>query len=87
MNKDTKSTIQYHELKKETITVLGGLLRIYIGTSLEDLTNKIYKSGEIITIEPYTIHKLEAVEDCLYMEISTNELWDIVNIDGVLTSK
>lgn len=83
MNKDNKSSIHYHELKKETITLLGGLLRIYIGTSLEDLTSKIYKSGETITIEPYTIHRMEAVEDCLYMETSTNELWDVVNLDSM----
>jgi hydroxymethylpyrimidine pyrophosphatase-like HAD family hydrolase len=87
MNKDTKSSIQYHELKRKTITVLSGLLHIYIGTSLEDLKNKIYKSEETITIDPYTIHRLIAMEDCLYMEISTNELWDLVNVDGALTSK
>ena len=80
MKKGHKCSIQYHELKKETIVVLTGTLLISIGPSLEDLTNKIYLPGETITIEPYTVHRMEAVEDCLYMETSTNELWDVVRL-------
>lgn len=73
-------SIQYHQLKRETILVITGKLRIYIGKTLEDLISKIYQCGDTITIEPYTVHRMEAVEDCLYTETSTNELWDVVRL-------
>jgi mannose-6-phosphate isomerase len=80
MKKGHACSIQYHELKRETIVVLSGKLNIYTGDSLETLSYKEYGHGDTITIEPYTIHRMESVEDCLYIETSTNELWDVVRL-------
>jgi mannose-6-phosphate isomerase len=71
---------QYHVCKRETILVFSGTLRIYIGASLETLEAKEYGPGETVTIEPYTVHKMEGVEDAVYYETSTNELWDVVRL-------
>ena len=73
-------SIQYHELKTETIIVLYGKLNIYTVTDKDNLSIKEYSSGETITINPYTIHRMEALEDSLYIECSTNELWDVVRV-------
>jgi len=80
MKKGHACSIQYHELKTETIVVLSGKLNIYIGDKLENLTVKEYVFGDTITIKPYTIHRMEAVEDSLYIESSTNELWDVIRL-------
>ena len=80
MKKEHSCSIQYHELKKETIVVLTGALKISIGESLETLKDAVYCQGDTVTIEPYTVHRMEAVEDCLYMETSTNELWDVIRL-------
>ena len=83
MTKGNACSIQYHELKTETIIVLSGLLRIYIGKNgepIDALTYKDFSIGETITINPYTIHRMEAIQDSLYIECSTNELWDIVRL-------
>jgi mannose-6-phosphate isomerase len=71
---------QYHVCKRETILVFSGKLRIYIGPSLEGLESRVYGPGETVTIEPYTVHKMEGVEDAVYYETSTNELWDVVRL-------
>jgi mannose-6-phosphate isomerase-like protein (cupin superfamily) len=71
---------QFHKLKRETILVFAGRLRISVGPSLEELEAREYGPGETITIEPYTVHKMEGVEDCVYYETSTNELWDVVRL-------
>jgi len=71
---------QYHELKTETIIVLSGKLFIYTGESLDSLEKKEYNFGDTITIKPYIIHKMESIEDCLYLETSTNELWDVIRL-------
>lgn len=75
MTKGNKCSLQYHELKKETILVLSGVLLITTGD-----TQKEYRFGETITIPPYTVHRMEALEDALYTETSTNELWDVVRL-------
>jgi mannose-6-phosphate isomerase-like protein (cupin superfamily) len=80
MKKGHSCSIQYHELKTETIVVLSGRLLIYIGNSLDSLTSTEYICGDTITIKPYTIHRMESIEDCLYLETSTNELWDVIRL-------
>lgn len=86
MTKGNACSIQYHKLKTETITVLSGLLRIYIADldehSLKNVKSNYrdYSLGDTITIRPYTVHRMEALEDSLYMECSTNELWDVVRL-------
>ena len=56
MKKGNACSIQYHELKTETIVVLSGKLNIYIGDKLENLECVEYNYGDTITIKPYTIH-------------------------------
>lgn len=80
MKKGHSCSIQYHELKTETIMVLSGKLNIYIGDTLENLKKQEYTFSESITIKPYTIHRMEAIEDSLYLETSTNELWDVIRL-------
>ena len=81
MKKGHKCSLQYHKLKRETILVLTGELLISIGKDKESLQTKSYFSGDTVTIEPYTVHRMEAAEDCLYSETSTNELWDVVRLE------
>jgi hypothetical protein len=80
MKEGHSCSTQYHELKTETIMILKGILRIYIGNEIKSLDFKDYKEGEYITINPYTIHKMMGVSDCIYMETSTNELWDVIRL-------
>jgi mannose-6-phosphate isomerase-like protein (cupin superfamily) len=80
MKKGNACSIQYHELKTETIVVLSGKLNIYIGDKLENIKCLEYNYGDTITIKPYTIHRMEALEDSLYIECSTNELWDVIRL-------
>ena len=37
--------------------------------------------GNYGTINPYTIYRMEGIEDSLYLESSTNELWDVIRLD------
>lgn len=71
---------QYHVCKRETILVFSGQLRISIGSALDTMESRVYGPGETVTIQPYTVHKMEGVEDAVYYETSTNELWDVVRL-------
>lgn len=81
MKKNECCSMQYHELKRETIYVLSGKLRVYIGNNIEKLDKKEMVSGDTITILPYTIHRMEGIEDSEYLECSTNELWDVIRLE------
>ncbi len=80
MNKGHRCSLQYHKKKHETIYVLQGKLKIYSGVDIDKLYEKIYLANETISLEPGIIHRMEAVEDSIYLEASTPELDDVVRI-------
>jgi mannose-6-phosphate isomerase len=80
MWKGHRCSLQYHNQKKETIYVLSGQLKIHSGPSENELTVKIYGPNDTITLLPRTIHRMEGVEDCVYLEASTPQMEDVVRI-------
>ena len=75
-----RCSLQYHKVKRETIYVLSGSLRILSGPSAEALAEKIYGPGETITLAPGVVHRMEGVTDSVYLEASTPELDDVVRL-------
>ncbi len=80
MWKNHRCSLQYHKYKKETIYVLNGQLRIYIGTSRDDLSSQVLGPHETITLPPNMVHRMEGVEDCVYLEASTPEMDDVIRL-------
>ena len=81
MNKNCRCSLQYHNNKCETIYVLSGQLKIIEGNDKNNLKFDIYKAGSVITIQPKVIHRMEAVEDSVYLEASTPDTDDTVRIE------
>jgi mannose-6-phosphate isomerase-like protein (cupin superfamily) len=75
-----RCSLQFHNIKKETIYVLSGVLKIIQGPSQDELEEKIYRAGDTITIAPGLIHRMEGVEECVYLEASTPEMDDVVRL-------
>ena len=80
MLKGHRCSLQFHNHKKETIYVLSGKLRIVSGPNQNNLKEKIYLAGDSITISPGTVHRMEGVEDSVYLEASTAEMNDVVRL-------
>ena len=80
MLKGHRCSLQLHNHKKETIYVLSGQLRIISGPDRDHLTGEIYTEGEYITISPGVVHRMEGVEDSIYIEASTPEMDDVVRL-------
>ncbi len=80
MKKDHRCSLQYHIQKRETILVISGVLRILYGDEKENLNSQIFTAGESFTLNPGTIHRMEAVEDSVYIEASTPEMEDVVRL-------
>jgi len=75
-----RCSLQYHNIKKETVYVLSGVLKIIHGTTQDTLEEKLYRAGDTITIPPGLIHRMEGVEDAVYLEASTPEMDDVVRL-------
>lgn len=81
MNKGNRCSLQYHNIKKETIYVLSGNLKISFGPTIDSLEENIYLPNDSITIAPLVIHRMEAVTDSIYLEASTPDMDDVVRIN------
>jgi len=82
-----RCSLQYHNYKTETIYIISGKLRIYWGFFKFTLISKTYVQGEFLTINHGIIHRMEAVEDCVYLETSTPEIDDIVRLEDDYSRK
>ncbi len=73
-------SLQYHNLKDETMHVLSGelILRTRQG---EALVARAFRAGESVHIPPTLVHQIEAVVDSDVLEASTNHLDDLVRLE------
>ena len=78
--KGHRCSLQLHKVKQETIYVLTGRLRILSGLSQDHLVLRVYSPGEHVTLLPGLIHRMEAEEDCIYLEASTPEMDDVIRL-------
>ncbi len=69
-------SLQYHNIKEESIRVLSGTLTLILDETVLTLT-----SGESVNIKPKMIHRMEANrDDVTLIEVSTPEVEDIVRL-------
>lgn len=71
MRAGTSGPLQYHERKKETFFLFSG--HAFVWFQAEDGTPRGHnmKPGESIHVPPGAVHKVEAIEDCVFFEAST----------------
>ncbi len=81
MKKGHRCSLQYHNTKHETIYVLEGKLNIFIGSSIDNIEAKVFHPNMSVTLEPGIIHRMEALEDCIYLEASTPEIDDVIRLN------
>lgn len=64
-------SLQYHEAKDETLTVLSGEARLELGASQDALRSRVMRPGDIVHLAPLVLHRLTAVTDVVLAEVST----------------
>jgi len=73
-------SLQYHNVKDETMHVLTGELIVRTADSEGNLTARQLHAGESMHIPAKLIHQVEAVVDTDVLEASTPELDDLVRL-------
>tara|TARA_A100001035_G_scaffold200103_1_gene160611 strand:+ start:123 stop:464 length:342 start_codon:yes stop_codon:yes gene_type:complete len=80
MYKGCRCSLQFHEYKTETILIISGCLKITTGKNVTQFEEKIFYPGDSITIKKNIIHRMEAIEECVYIEASTPEIDDVIRL-------
>ncbi len=74
-------SLQYHEVKDETIYVQEGRIEAATGPSADRLETVVAGPGHVFHIPPGTVHRMRALEETVLLEVSTPHLDDIVRLD------
>lgn len=64
-------SLQYHENKDETLRLVSGNASLEHGPSAETLTSQVLGPGQSVHVPPLCVHRITAVTDCLFVEVST----------------
>jgi len=80
IRKGHKLSLQYHEVKEETILLHSGEM-IFTVDEGGALVQKRLRPGDSHHIAPGTRHRMEATEDCTVFEVSTPHLEDVVRLE------
>ncbi len=76
----TRLSLQYHRHKEETLLLQVGRAVVSLGEPDGPLTEVEMGPGEVIHVPPGRRHRLQALTDCDFMEVSTTELDDVVRL-------
>ena len=79
IEKGHKLSLQYHEVKDETIYIASGVMDLVLQKDGKEWTERL-EQGQSYHIPTGTIHRMVAVETCDAFEVSTPELDDVVRI-------
>lgn len=80
VSKGHRYSLQYHEKKIETQYLYKGKIKFIYGPDAEHLQEKIMLPGEKIDVMPFTVHRVEALEDSEIFEVSTPDLDDVIKL-------
>jgi len=80
INRGESLSLQYHEMKEETLFVVHGELKLTVEYD-GDRRDLALRAGQAFHIPPRLIHRMEAVEDTDVAEVSTPELDDVVRLE------
>jgi mannose-6-phosphate isomerase len=77
---------QYHEEKMETLKLVQGKVVVHFGaegdTENEPETFVLHSDENVaLHVNPKTIHRFEAIEDAVFVEVSTPQLMDVVRLE------
>ena len=83
-----KTSLQYHKLKREVNFLYEGKSNLHFYTKkfnerkfqINLIKKKLVKEGEYISINPFTVHRLESITNITLYEVSTPHLDDVIRL-------
>ena len=83
LKKGHRLSLQYHQRKHEVQYVASGRIKYTLSTADTpgEYRDVIVEAGSVVTLPPWSVHRMEALEDARIFEVSTPELDDVVRIE------
>lgn len=81
INKGQRLSLQYHKVKQETLYLDEGEIKFTLEDENGNLKDWVMKEGEAVDILPGKRHRMEALRDSKFFEVSTTELDDVVRCE------
>jgi mannose-6-phosphate isomerase-like protein (cupin superfamily) len=74
-------SLQFHNIKDETLYIYQGKALVEIEDEDGRLVEHEMASGDSFHLPPMTKHRMKAIDDTYFFEVSTPELDDVVRLD------
>ena len=81
VRKGHRLSLQYHEKKDESLYLREGKALVEIEGSDGRMESTILEAGQCRRIPPGTKHRIQAIEDTTFFEVSTPEMEDIKRLE------
>ena len=81
LKKGCRTSLQYHNIKEEHSYLLSGRLSIEEEDDSHNMITTVYGPGEIWHELPLAKHRVTALEDSVFVEVSTPHLDDVVRVE------
>jgi len=81
VKKGHRLSLQYHDKKDECIYLHEGKALADIEESDGNIIKITLEAGQRLPVSPHTRHRLEALEDTIFFEVSTPEMEDVVRLE------
>ncbi|MEK7527788.1 MAG: cupin [Patescibacteria group bacterium] len=74
-------SLQYHDQKIETLVLLSGQANLSLGPDPNSLVTLPMEINQEYTIKPPTIHRFQAITNCVTVEFSTPETGTTIRLE------
>ena len=81
VNQGEALSLQYHEAKDETLLMTKGVMDLELAGADGAMGTHRLSVGDCIRIVPGRNHRMVAVEDCEFFEVSSPEINDVVRLE------
>lgn len=81
VNRGEALSLQYHQAKDETLLITRGAMDLELEDASGEMRTHRMVEGSVVRIVPGRKHRMNAVEDCEFFEVSSPEIDDVVRLE------
>ncbi|MGI8608853.1 MAG: cupin [Candidatus Dormibacteria bacterium] len=81
VNQGEALSLQYHEAKDETLLLTLGSMDLELEDDGGNMQTHRLTKGNVVRIVPRRKHRMKAIEDCEFFEVSSPEIDDVVRLE------
>ena len=81
VNRGEALSLQYHQQKDETLLIKSGVMDLELEDADGQMVTHRMREGDVVRILPGRKHRMTAVEDMEFFEVSSPEITDVVRLE------